>query len=695
MSERADPGTDELAIPIIDEALDLPEPEREAFVRRRCADSPRLCEWVLSAITNAGEDGWPDALAGSLVPASDDPGSELARYRLIEMIGYGSMGVVHRARDTKLDREVAVKFVVPAGPIGDEDDHPALREARASGDLDHPAIVPVYDVGVSPGRCWFVTAYVPGQTLRDLLAAGADDDAFRLSPLWAATASLIVSRCAAGLAHAHERGVIHRDVKPSNILIDAEGRPRLIDFGVALLTGDAHLGAETTGTLEYLSPERVAPSPAPPSPADDVYALAVTLYECLAAKRPHTARTTRGARTALAAAPTPVRVLNPAVSPALGRVLARALAPDRAERYDTAAAFGDDLRRAARGEPLERDGLARRLRYALTRRRATAVGLAVALAGITALALVMRPPVTTGVLEIDAPPGAAVTVSPIGGPAAGPLEAVHTGAGSARLTLKNGVYRVQIEDNRGVHELTRRVDAGGRAGVTLPPPRPGDLPSDMVLIPAGPAVVGIANAPKPELARRTVDLPAFWIDRREVTNAEYLRYVQATGAPAPASWASGAPVADDARPVTGVTLAQARGYAEWAGKRLPTHVEWERAAAGAEGRRYPWGEDSPPPAVEAGGLTGLALYLAVVEPVNDPTADVSAEGVERMYGNVSEWTESLTSLRMDGDDAPVCIVKGADSAHSTAPANGVPAVILHTPERVNLLVGFRCARSAR
>jgi len=677
----AQPGTDARSIAIIDEAMDLPEEEREAFVRERCAGDPNVRDRVLAALAGAAARPWLEELVDTVFTADDDPSSDLARYRLGDQIGRGSMGFVYKAHDTLLDRPVAVKFVWPHGELGGERDHPALREARTSSNLEHPAIVPVYDVGVTNGRCWFVSAYVESVTLRKMLLAGADDDAYRRSEAWVYQATVYAIECAYGLAHAHGRGVIHRDVTPSNILIDADGKPRLIDFGVALLTGDPHLGADVVGTLEYLSPERAAAVPAPPSPADDVFALAVTLYECLAAKRPHTARTLPEIREALKKPPTPIRTLNPAAPRGLERVLARALSPDRADRYDDARALAADLERALDGAPLERDGRLARWGYALRRRWGTLALLAAGLALILALVAALLPAPTTGVLEVRAPGGAPVTVSPIGGPAAGPLAPAHRGTGPGRLTLEAGLYRVEIADGELTRELTRRVPAGGEVAVAAPALGAG-VPSDTVLIPAGSAVVGIAGDLPDGLRRRTVELPAFLIDRREVTHAEFRRYVLATGASSPSAWAEGYDEALADHPVTGVTLAQARGYAEWAGKRLPTHVEWERAAAGAEGRAYPWGDAAPPPP-SAGAVAVIA----------DPGVDITPEGVERLFGNVSEWTESVSPLDFFGDDSPRFIVKGADATQTTAPARGMSGVLTQSPDQGHEMVGFRCASS--
>jgi len=215
--------------------------------------------------------GLPGSGAGRLI---------LGRYRLEERLGAGGFGVVWRARDEHLEREVAVKAIAHSGAAGTAD-RPA-REARAAARLNHPGIVALYEMGTDSDSVYLVSELVPGSTFAELDRGDAlsDRDVGRIG-----------SALADALAHAHDRGVIHRDVKPQNVIVLAEpaagaGFAKLTDFGVAHLVGDDPLTrtGDVVGTLAYMAPEQAEGRP--PTEACDVYALALTLYEGLAGENP-------------------------------------------------------------------------------------------------------------------------------------------------------------------------------------------------------------------------------------------------------------------------------------------------------------------------------------------------------------------------------------------------------------------------
>ncbi|HLL86911.1 MAG TPA: serine/threonine-protein kinase, partial [Thermoleophilaceae bacterium] len=234
-------------------------------------------------------------------PASG--GLVLGRYRLERRLGAGGFGVVWRARDEHLEREVAVKAIsrIPEAAAG-ADDRP-FREARAAARLNHPGIVALYEMGADEESVYLVSELVRGRTFAELERAGAlsDRDVVRIG-----------AALAAALAHAHERGVIHRDVKPQNVIVVAEpsagaGFAKLADFGVAHLVGDDPLTrtGDVVGTLAYMAPEQAEGRR--PTGACDVYSLALTLYEGLAGENPVRGRSPAETARLLGRRPPPLR----------------------------------------------------------------------------------------------------------------------------------------------------------------------------------------------------------------------------------------------------------------------------------------------------------------------------------------------------------------------------------------------------
>jgi eukaryotic-like serine/threonine-protein kinase len=257
------------------------------------------------------------------------------RYRVERTLGQGGMAVVYLARDGELRRPVAVK-VLAEHLAGDESFRRRfLREARLAGRLSHPNIVQVYDAGETEGRPFIVMEYVAGRTLADCGMLPADE-----------VVGLGVQTCA-GLQHAHDAGLVHRDVKPGNLLLRDDGVLKIADFGIARAAETTHLTELGTvlGTAAYLSPEQAAGEEV--TPAADVYSLAAVLYELLTGQPPYQFESLAElAAKQSSGVIVPVRDLEPSVTPQLEAAVMHALAREPRFRPASAAEFAQELAQA-------------------------------------------------------------------------------------------------------------------------------------------------------------------------------------------------------------------------------------------------------------------------------------------------------------------------------------------------------------
>ncbi|MEZ5361173.1 MAG: protein kinase [Bryobacterales bacterium] len=276
-----------------------------------------------------------DWLEDSATAEAEPIGEKVGPYRLIREIGRGGMGVVYLAHDTRLGRRVALKFL-SAHLTADERGRERLKaEARAASRLDHPNICAVYDLGETPdGRLFLAMPYYRGRTVSDMLVDGA---------LEIEQAVDIVRQAAAGLERAHEAGVIHRDIKPGNLLLTHEGEVKILDFGVAKLSGmSLSEPGMRVGTLSYMAPEQALGEAV--SPSTDLWSLGVTFYEMLSGRRPFRGEYEPALMyEILHGEPAPLRRLRPEATETLDRTLRKLLEKGQADRYQSAGELLSDL----------------------------------------------------------------------------------------------------------------------------------------------------------------------------------------------------------------------------------------------------------------------------------------------------------------------------------------------------------------
>ncbi|MCK5944667.1 MAG: protein kinase, partial [Planctomycetes bacterium] len=344
------------------QAMELDDAERDAFVLEACHGDPDLLMRVRKLLGDEVETAFLeppdiDRHAGFKPP---EPPPRLGEFELIGEIGRGGMGVVYEANQTGLERRVAVKMVSQSLTTTERDLERFHREARNMANLQHPSIVQVFTDGVAENIHYFAMELVDGHDLAFELrlqrSARADDKP--LLPRGAAfvpAAARLVRDAAAALQFAHDRGIVHRDVKPHNILLGRDGRVRLADFGLARneALGSVTRSAEVAGTPHYMSPEQTRAA----TPVDfrtDIYSLGVVLYELLTFKRPFDGTTSEEVQRAIRfEEPVPVRRLHPSVPRDLETICNKAMARDARDRYQTAQQLADDLGRFLDHEAIE------------------------------------------------------------------------------------------------------------------------------------------------------------------------------------------------------------------------------------------------------------------------------------------------------------------------------------------------------
>jgi eukaryotic-like serine/threonine-protein kinase len=640
----------------------------------------------------------------------DYSGQSIGRYHVLEKLGEGGMAVVYKAYDTRLERDVAIKVIRMDAfpPIALERVLARFeREAKLLARLDHTNIVTIFDSGEFEGAPYLVMPYLPGGTLKDITG----------KPIPYVEACKILIPIARGLEYAHQHGMVHRDVKPSNILISADGIPRISDFGIGKLLEEE--GSQTltgtgvgVGTPEYMAPEQWLNQVTPQS---DIYSLGIVFYELVTGRVPYRAVTPAAVLLKQNTDPLPqLKEFVPDLPEAVERVLFKALAKKPENRYPTMKDFETALERLASVRMQDEntyDGLnyyakekAREgLKIDISRKPPVwfwPILVGIGLLGVVVIiGLVVASKVGSGLAALSETPVLRTTSSQTTTNAAAHIE--------TQQMLKT-IAPEQVRADTGTSPTqsffnTTSPTETFKNGSNIVSPKDGMV---MVYVPAGDFIMGSnqnydTQAEKDEVIQHTVYLDSFWIDQTEVTNAMYARCVSAGSCTIPGSSNSnshlnyyGSSIYAN-YPVVNVDWDQAMAYCQWAGSRLPTEAEWEKAARGTDGRIYPWGNQAP-----GAALGNFNKYVGDTSKVGSYLPGASPYGALDMAGTVWEWVAdwysgtyylSSPSNNPNGPASGTSRVERGGSWFSDTSLLGVFQRGGNFPNYRSNYVGFRCA----
>jgi eukaryotic-like serine/threonine-protein kinase len=657
-----------------------------------------------------------------------DMPDRIAHFMLLEKLGAGAAGEVWKARDTRLQRIVAIK-IPHAGQHSGEQMHRFVREGRAAAQVRHPYIVTVYEAGREDSLAYIVSEYIAGECLQQAL---------KKQRLDVRRAAELCEKIAEALHHAHMEGVIHRDLKPANVMLDEQGKPHVADFGLAKWSEDARemtLQGQLLGTLAYMAPEQARGDAVQVDGRADVYALGGLLYEMLAGKPPFRGDMAIVLNAVLHEEPPTLRSIDASIPRDLETICQKAMQKEVGLRYSSALEMADDLRRYLRGDPIRARPLGRIEKSWRAIRRRPAIPVAVLFAAIAVTAILfsymlknqnrqllgLRP-----VSLLTKPAGARVTFIPLNDATNEPvpekmvraemLSPIETeltpGDYLVVAVLDDGrfheVYRhvPKPEENVSFHHKHRHWVLAEDGRIELPGIR---IPDRTVL--ENMALIERRETEKDanETDAKIADeqrLASIFIDFCEVSVADFKQTRHSP--PNDKAWTE---VSDSH--ALAIRYDDAVALAEDLGKRLPTIEEYEFVAKRQGRSRWPWGASDPPEdPVEEFGPVGQPTYDALLE---DPR-------VIGLVSNVAEWTTSAgfhlnpeqirkrvaAPLASDLDDTldlgqgfhAIRIVAGGDefviSGKSNASANHRDPMVLPAmfKESMRPGLGFRCVRSA-
>lgn len=622
-------------------------------------------------------------------------GKTISHYKILEKLGGGGMGVVYKAEDTKLKRTVAIKFLPPDLIRDDEAKVRFIQEAQAASALEHNNICTIHEVDeTEDGHLFIVMTCYDGDTLKKTIEKG---------PLAIEDTVRIALQIAKGLSKAHEKGIVHRDVKPANIMITDDGVAKILDFGLVKLAGQTRITktATTMGTVAYMSPEQSRGETV--DQRTDIWSLGVVLYQMLTGQLPFRGEYEQAViYSILNDDPESIDNLRTDVPEELQKVVQKSLQKDAEKRYQKIGeiiGILEELERKFDSGQLvapeqKKEHRRKRIKYAYT-------AFIVLIVSVIAVALVfwrnakvrrmndlfeqLQPIVAAaqfddafelindsglalkdlknkdlvarlcGNLSVETTPGGIlVTLARIKSkPDLSKGEDFSIGTTPIRdHLLVAGEYWIKLSfEGKNSIEFLVQIEPGESLEVRRTLIEQKDDFLGMVRIDEG-------------ISSDGQSIPAFLIDKHEVTNTEFFDFVSAggyrekrfwpdvlivdgvsspwesavklfidkTGIQCPRFWSGGKyPEGKDDHPVTGISWYEALAYARWAGKDLPTWDQWWQAAKASTERLYPWGDDALTPHLRANfgyaGTMGVESYPLGVSPF----------GCFDMAGNVREW----------------------------------------------------------
>jgi formylglycine-generating enzyme required for sulfatase activity/predicted Ser/Thr protein kinase len=623
------------------------------------------------------------------------------RYRIIHQLGHGGMGAVYQAMDENLSCVVAVKETFA---VTDEQRRAFRREAELLANLSHPTLPRVMDHFTHGEGQFLVMQFVPGHDLAELLELREQPFAVAKVIEWADQLLDALEEL-----HSSDPPIVHRDIKPANLKVTPKGKILLLDFGLAkgvagqMSTADVDShGKSVYGyTPNYAPLEQIRGRGT--DQRSDLYSLAATLWTLLTGEVPPDALSRVAEKEEGNPDPLrPAHEINPQVPAHLSSLLARAMSLNRNQRPATAAELRNALRDVRRAEfegatlPLKRPNALEptSLPPAPPPERTRKAPEPASQSSPSS------PHVPT--MRVDSPPavptwerpGTSSTANSLAGEADRqrkpwkPAALIVAGVLVIAIAIALVVWRpwAGVQQANG----SEGTKTNQRAGSTTSNPT---APAGMVYVPGGEFTMGRDDGDEYERPAHKVTVKPFFMDQYEVTNQDYAKFVKATNHRAP--WTNGSYPANAARkPVTDVAWDDANDYAKWAGKRLPTEEEWEFAARGTDGRRYPWGND---------WQQGLANADDAGKSLTDAgsTKGASPYGVMDMVGNAWEWTATKlvaypggqVSNQMPGD---LRVIRGGSYTESkdeatTTYRRGYPARGNYDYSNT----GFRCVKDVK